>query len=94
MQLEPQTPPAVLYHGTAVINLDAVREQGLLKMARHHVHLSVKVDTAKTVGARHGAPVIFAVDAAKMAADGHTFYCSANGVWLVEHVPPTYLRLL
>jgi putative RNA 2'-phosphotransferase len=28
-----------------------------------------------------------------MAAAGHTFYRSANGVWLVDTVPPEYLAL-
>lgn len=27
-----------------------------------------------------------------IAADGHKFYLSANGVWLTEHVPPSYLK--
>ena len=26
-----------------------------------------------------------------MAAAGHVFYCSANGVWLTDHVPPAYI---
>jgi RNA:NAD 2'-phosphotransferase (TPT1/KptA family) len=26
-----------------------------------------------------------------MARDGHRFFVSPNGVWLVEHVPPSYL---
>jgi putative RNA 2'-phosphotransferase len=43
---------------------------------------------------RRGRPVIFAIDAAKMAADGYTFFVSANGVWLTDAVPPAYLRLL
>ena len=29
---------------------------------------------------------------AAMYRDGHTFYLSANGVWLVDVVPPQYLR--
>jgi putative RNA 2'-phosphotransferase len=33
------------------------------------------------------------VDAAAMAADGWTFTRSANGVWLVEAVPPSYLAV-
>ena len=24
-------------------------------------------------------------------AEGHVFYCSANGVWLVDHVPPKFI---
>ena len=48
--------------------------------------------TARTVGARHGRPVVFALDAAAMHEAGYTFYCSDNGVWLVDRVPPEYLR--
>lgn len=94
LQLVPAEPPAELFHGTAERNLEAVMRDGLFKMARHHVHLSPDVDTAKKVGSRHGKPVILVVDAAKMRAEGHTFYCSTNGVWLVDHVPPQYLRVL
>jgi RNA:NAD 2'-phosphotransferase (TPT1/KptA family) len=28
-----------------------------------------------------------------MAEDGHPFFLSANGVWLVAQVPPEYLSL-
>jgi putative RNA 2'-phosphotransferase len=37
--------------------------------------------------------VVFAVDATAMHRDGFLFFCSANGVWLVEVVPVQYLRL-
>jgi putative RNA 2'-phosphotransferase len=94
LQLEPAEPPAELFHGTPERNLDAVLRDGLFKMARHHVHLSPDTQTATKVGSRRGKPVILVIDAAKMRADGHVFYCSANGVWLVEHVPPQYLRVL
>jgi putative RNA 2'-phosphotransferase len=33
------------------------------------------------------------VDAAAMQRDGFSFYCSANGVWLVDHVPVKYLHV-
>lgn len=94
LQLEPATPPDVLYHGTPEKSVEQILRTGLKKMARHHVHLSPTVPTAQAVGARRGRPVILAVDAAGMARDGHTFYCSANGVWLVDEVPPQYLRLV
>ncbi len=90
LQLSPQAPPALLYHGTAEQFLPAILELGLLKMARHHVHLSSNLETARRVGMRHGRPVILQVDAAAMQAE-FTFYCSDNGVWLVEAVPPQYL---
>lgn len=94
LHLQLAEPPGHLFHGTADRNLEVILRDGLLKMARHHVHLSIDAETAKKVGSRHGKPVILVVDAAQMRADGHEFYCSANSVWLVEHVPPQYLRVL
>lgn len=89
--LEPAEPPAVLYHGTARARLDAILAEGLRRMGRHHVHLSADADTATRVGARHGKPVVLEVAAAHMAADGHRFFLSDNGVWLTDAVPPHYL---
>jgi len=94
LQLAPATPPDVLYHGTGHGTAAAIAEGGLLRMKRHHVHLSVDTPTARAVGMRHGRPVIFVVDAAAMGRDGHTFYVSDNGVWLVDEVPPCYLHRL
>jgi putative RNA 2'-phosphotransferase len=91
LELAPATPPAILYHGTATRFLDAIRKEGLTPQGRHHVHLSRGADTARTVGARHGTPVVLVVDAARLSGDGATFYTSANGVWLVDAVPPRYL---
>lgn len=91
LQLAPSNPPEVLYHGTGHRTVEAIRRDGLRKMARHHVHLSADVPTARVVGARHGRPHIFAVDAAGMKREGHIFYRSENGVWLVDEVPPAYL---
>ncbi len=91
LELEPATPPATLYHGTPERNLTAIMQDGLLKMRRHHVHLSPDEATTRAVGARRGRPVVLAVDAQKMHRDGYAFYRSGNGVWLVKHVPPRYL---
>jgi putative RNA 2'-phosphotransferase len=33
------------------------------------------------------------VDAARMHADGFAFFITANGVWLVDRVPPEYLSV-
>ncbi len=92
LQLEPVEPPRVLYHGTARQVAEAIGERGILKMKRHHVHLSPDVETARRVGARRGPPVVFEVDAGAMHADGYAFFRSANNVWLVDEVPPAYLR--
>jgi putative RNA 2'-phosphotransferase len=91
--LTPLTPPPVLYHGTSAAAVPAIRDQGLRKGRRHHVHLSADQVTAHRVGARRRDEVtVLTVDAAAMAAAGHPFYRSANGVWLTDHVPPRYLR--
>jgi putative RNA 2'-phosphotransferase len=92
LQLEPVIPPDVLYHGTGHATVEAILREGLCKMSRQHVHLSSDMTTARKVGARHGRPVVFAVDAAAMHEKGHSFYCSENAVWLVAHVPPDYLK--
>lgn len=94
LQLEPQTPPDVLYHGTGEQSVPAILRSGLLKMSRHHVHLSRESETARKVGMRHGRPTILAIDAAAMYQAGFTFYCSDNGVWLVDEVPPQYLSVM
>lgn len=92
LQLAPTAPPALLFHGTGADAVPAILREGLRKMRRHHVHLSPDHATAERVGARHGPPVVFAVDTAAMHHDGHSFYHTANEVWLVDSVPPRYLR--
>lgn len=94
LQLKARIPPNILYHGTGEGTVEAILQLGLLKMSRHHVHLSTDIATAKAVGMRKGHPVIFQVNTVKMYQDGYTFYCSDNGVWLVEQVPPEYLTRL
>ncbi len=86
-----RTPPEVLYHGTATRFVGAIREQGLVKGARHHVHLSADEETARKVGQRHGKPVILTVRAGEMSRQGREFFLSANGVWLTESVPAAWL---
>jgi putative RNA 2'-phosphotransferase len=87
----PTVPPEILYHGTAERFLASIKQQGLIKGRRHHVHLSSEVETATKVGQRHGRPVVLRVEAGLMHRDGFVFYLSANGVWLAEFVPVRYL---
>lgn len=89
--LAPQTPPALLYHGTADKNLPSIMAQGLLPGRRQHVHLSADVETAVKVGQRHGRPIVLKVQTGAMHAAGHLFYKSANGVWLVVAVPAPFI---
>ncbi len=88
---EPSRPPELLFHGTAAARLPAIRAEGLKKMGRHHVHLSPDPATARAVGMRRGQPVVLRIAAARMHREGHVFYRSANGVWLVERVPPEFI---
>ena len=93
LRLPRADPPAVLYHGTVARFLPSIRREGLRPMRRTHVHLSATSQTAAVVGARRGRPVVLRVDAGGLAAAGHPFWLSANGVWLTDHVPPAYLGI-
>ena len=94
LELPPADPPAVLYHGTPRANLAAIMREGLRPGSRHHVHLSADVPTALRVGRRRSADVaVLRVAAAGMAAAGHVFHRSTNGVWLTSVVPAEYVLL-
>ena len=91
LALDPLEPPALLFHGTVKKSLPGIREAGLLRGQRHHVHLSPDIPTATAVGARRGRPIILTVRAAEMHAEGHEFFRSVNGVWLTEAVPARFI---
>lgn len=88
---EPADPPDVLFHGTIARLLPAIRDQGLLRMKRHHVHLSSDEVTARAVGSRRGKPVILRIDARAMRDAGHVFFVTPNGVWLTDAVPSSFI---
>lgn len=91
LELEPRIPPEVLYHGTASRSIDSIRTSGLHSAKRTHVHLSADEATARSVGQRHGRPVVLTVAAGRMHRDGHPFFRSENGVWLTDAVPVQYI---
>lgn len=92
LALTPQQPPGVLYHGTVAPFLASIRQQGLCKRSRNHVHLSPDVKTGKQVGSRRGKPVVLIVDSAAMHEAGFEFYLSKNGVWLTDTVPAQFIQ--
>jgi putative RNA 2'-phosphotransferase len=95
LQLEAKIPPPILYHGTSSQVAALIKQQGIKKMSRHHVHLSSDINTAEKVGARRGKkPILFQVNASAMSQAGYVFYCSDNQVWLTEYVPFEYLQVL
>ncbi len=92
LDLQPQVPPELLYHGTVENVLVSIKTEGLQRMRRQHVHLSKDIETAKKVGSRRGEPIILSVSSAAMFQDGYIFYLSENGVWLTNNVPPVYIN--
>lgn len=94
LNLPPAAPPEILFHGTADRFLESIRASGLIKGARHHVHLSAELQTARKVGSRHGRLVVLEVAAGEMHRAGHVFFVSANGVWLADAVPAQFLRVM
>ena len=94
VELEQKTPPDVLWHGTGEKYVESINKIGLISKSRLYVHLSKDYETAKTVGSRHGGPVVYRVNAKQMAEDGYPFYLSVNGVWLTKEVPVQYLSIL
>ena len=88
---QPSLPPAILYHGTATRFLDSIKQQGLIKGKRDHIHLSKDAETASIVGIRHGKLVIIEVLAKEMQEAGYDFFVSENGVWLSHEIPVQFL---
>lgn len=91
VELNEEVPPEILYHGTAEKYVESIDKEGLVPKSRLYVHLSKDSDTATKVGSRHGKPVVYRIDSAKMHMDGFKFYISENGVWLTKEVPVQYL---
>lgn len=79
-------PPETLFHGTPKQFVASIRESGLKKMNRHHVHLHADVETSRLVGARRGEPVLLTIHAGEMHRREYMFYVTENNVWLTDHV--------
>ena len=89
--LEIVTPPETLYHGTSSRFINMILSFGLNKQSRNHVHLSDDLETARSVGERHGGrTVVIKINTKSMIEDGVVFYRSANGVYLVDRVDRKY----
>lgn len=98
LELTPINPPHKLYHGTALKNLDSIKKNGLIKGTRQHVHLSADQQTAETVGKRHvkydDHLLLLVIDAKLMHFNGYKIYLSTNGVYLTDHVPIDYIKVI
>ncbi|PAM95991.1 RNA 2'-phosphotransferase [Flavobacterium sp. IR1] len=93
LNLAETEPLDFLYHGTVGKFMESIRNEGLKKMSRQHVHLSKDKETAIKVGSRRGAPQILTIRSGEMFKDGFKFYLSDNNVWLTDEVPAKYIEL-
>ena len=62
-------------------------------MSRQWVHISPDLETAVSVGKRHGKPVVLMIRAKEFVSDGNKLYRSSNGVWQAEYVSPKYFHI-
>lgn len=92
VDLEETPPPEILWHGTSTKNVESIEQKGLMSGSRLYVHLSTDYETAISVGGRHGSPIVYAINSAKMYNDGFRFYKSINGTWLTKYVPVMYIH--
>lgn len=60
-------------------------------MNRQCVHLSMDIETARSVGKRHGEVVILPIDIDGLKKIRHKFYLSENNVWLTDDIPSKYI---
>lgn len=85
-------PSSYIFHGTSQKNYELILQSKAIKgMSRNYVHLSYDETVAKSVGSRHGKPVILVIDAVKMVKDEYRFYDSGDNVVLIKEIPVKYI---
>lgn len=92
--LDKQSMPSQVYHGTYAQKLPEIKEKGLSRMARNHIHLTSNAAWSK-LGIRASCNTLIFIDTEKCIDDGFVFWRSANGVILCEGnaegvIPPQY----
>ncbi|KAJ8145137.1 hypothetical protein OY671_001780 [Metschnikowia pulcherrima] len=92
--LDKQSMPSQVYHGTYAQKLPDIKENGLSRMARNHIHLTSNAAWSKS-GIRASCNTLIFIDTEKCIDDGFVFWRSANGVILCEGnaegvIPPQY----
>ncbi|XP_013922751.1 PREDICTED: nucleoside diphosphate-linked moiety X motif 22-like isoform X1 [Thamnophis sirtalis] len=76
--------PETVAHGTLLRHWPAIRQHGLSRMGRTHIHLAPGLpgEGAVLSGMRDSSEVAIIIDIPKALADGIAFFRSANGVIL------------
>ncbi|KAL0233158.1 hypothetical protein GEMRC1_011903 [Eukaryota sp. GEM-RC1] len=96
------TVPNVVVHGTYQKYVQSIRESGLNRMGRQHIHMAIGLPDNRQVvsGARKSADVFVYVDAAAAICDGIPFFRSKNNVILTPGegdtgvLPPRYIKTI
>lgn len=92
VEKQPETPPAILYHGTTPQAAIAIRREGLKPMNRQYVHLSTDEKTARLVALRRtNQPVILCIAARQAREQGINFYLGNEDIWLADPIPPAFI---
>jgi len=81
-------PVELCVHGTYSKFINSIKQSGLNKMERTHIHMATGFpnDSQVISGARGSSEVFIIIDMKKALADGIEFYRSANGVILTSGV--------
>jgi len=77
---------ASIWHGTTVSAMERIALQGILPMARTHVHCTPTIDS--TIGKRATSEVMIEISPVKLREAGLNIYIAPNGTLLVRRVPP------
>ncbi|KAH9857272.1 KptA family-domain-containing protein [Lenzites betulinus] len=78
-------PTGVAVHGTNKRAWESIKDQGLSKMTRNHIHLAQGVTGSGVIsGMRNSSQIFIYVDVQKAIDAGIKFYISANGVVLTD----------
>jgi putative RNA 2'-phosphotransferase len=95
LDLPTRNVPEVLYYPATKEEKDILLETGLLPADRKMVHLSKTPESAIIAGkVRVPDPLVFAVDAVGVVQSGHAIKKAGNTVFVVDQVPPQFLRVL
>ncbi|XP_054707734.1 tRNA 2'-phosphotransferase 1-like [Uloborus diversus] len=97
--LDEHTVPELVYHGTYFRSLNSIKENGLSKMKRNHIHFTSKYPTNSSIisGMRKNCEIFIVVAAKKAFADGYKFFKSENDVILCPGnksgvIAPSYFK--
>ena len=79
-----------VYHGTSLSSWSVIRQAGLCRMSRAHIHFACAEYGSKDVisGARNNCEVLIYVDVCKAVKDGIPFFISDNNVVLSPGTGP------